>query len=72
MPVGGVITGNYAVIRVARDAPDYGRAYAYWHEDYADRGLEFLAENIADYCVLGCQSFVDTLRDEYGGPACIW
>lgn len=68
LTISGSLSGNSAVLRTDQMARDYGQIYAYWHEDYAERGFEFMARNVAEYLLLATESIVETVSGMYRGP----
>lgn len=69
MPISGDLAGNHAVLRLDPGASDHGAVYGFWHEDFADEGLEFMARNAAEYLMLARQHVIDTVTDMYRGPS---
>jgi len=68
MPISGDLAGNHAVVRLGSNLADSGVVYGFWHEDFADSGLEPMARNVGEYLMLAHQHVVETLTEMYRGP----
>jgi len=68
LPISADLAGNCAVMRLSGPAEDFGQVYGFWHEDFADRGLEPLAGSIGEYLMLARHQIIETITDMYHGP----
>ncbi|HVU05188.1 MAG TPA: SMI1/KNR4 family protein [Polyangiaceae bacterium] len=61
-------SGNKAVLRIHPGGADDGCVYAFWHEDFRERGLKPIAPSVVEYLAVSEGAILDTVEGHYEGP----